>query len=116
MTPNPWMSRDSPAHVVERFFAKHGRANLVLPDGWYGRPFDSLFSLTLAADLQHGLKIELEGGRELVCEGDVSVAKTKFDKYPALRIEGFQAASWDPCDGIGNRQTYRGSTPVFLVS
>ncbi len=34
----------------------------------------------LAADLPHGLRVELEGGRELVCEGDVSVAKTKFEK------------------------------------
>jgi hypothetical protein len=88
----------------------------VLPDGWYGRPFDSLFSLTLAADLPHRLTIELEGGRELVCEGDVSVAKTKFEKYPALSIAGFHTAYWNPHDDVGVRKTFDGSGAVFLVS
>jgi hypothetical protein len=45
----------------------------VLPDGWYGRPFDSLFALTSAVDLPDGLKIEIEGGRELICEGKVTI-------------------------------------------
>jgi hypothetical protein len=116
MIPNPWRSHKSPAQVVRHFFAKHGRAWLVLPDGWYGRPFDSLFSLTLATDLPHGLRIELEGGRELICEGDVRVARTEFENYPALSIEGFQTASWNHQEGIRDGQTYGGSGTVLLVS
>jgi hypothetical protein len=106
----------SPAHVVGSFFAKHGRAGLVLPDGWYGRPFDSLFALNSAVDLPHGLKIEIEGGRELICEGDVAIAKTQFEKHPVLRIEGFTSASWNPHDGVIHRQTYGESGAVVLVS
>lgn len=116
MTPDPWMSRNLPAHAVRRFFTKHGRAHVVLPDGWYGRPFDSLFSLNSSSNFSHGLRIELEGGRELVCEGDVRVVRTKFEKYPALRIEGFQKASWNPHNDVGVRKTYSGPGAVFLVS
>jgi hypothetical protein len=88
----------------------------VLPDGWYGRPFDSIFALTSAVDLPDGLKIEIEGGRELICEGKVTIAKTEFEKYPALRIEGFKSASWNPHDGVVDRQTYGESGAVVLVS
>ena len=116
MIPNPWTSRNAPASVVGRFFARHERAWLVLPDGWYGRPFDSLFSLRRATDLPCGLRIELEGGRELVCEGDVSVEKTRFENYPALRIEGFQVASWNPHNDAGDGRTYGPPGAVFLVS
>jgi hypothetical protein len=116
MTRNPWPILGSPAHVVERFFAKHGRAGLVLPDGWYGRPFDSLFTLTSAVDLPHRLKIEIEGGRELICEGDVTIAKMQFEEHPALKIEGFKSASWNPRDGVIHRQTYGDSGAVILVS
>ncbi len=116
MTPGPWMTRHSPVELVERFFAKHGRAWLVLPDGWYGRPFDSLFSLALATDLPQGLRIELEGGRALECEGDVSVERTTFEKYPALRIGDFRNASWNPHGDVGARRTYDASGAVFLVS
>ena len=112
----PWQTTGPPAQVVERFFAKHGRAGLVLPDGWYGRPFDSLFALSSALDLRDGLKIEMEGGRELVCEGNVTVVETEFQKYPALRIEGFKSASWDPHDGVKERQTYGQSGALVLVS
>jgi hypothetical protein len=103
------MSQKLPANVVRRFFAKHGRAWLVLPDGWYGRPFSSLFSLTLAAYLPRGLRVELEGGRELVCEGNVSVAKTKFEKYPALSIAGFDTAYWTPHNDVEVRKSFNGS-------
>ena len=116
MIPNPWTSRNAPASVVGRFFARHERAWLVLPDGWYGRPFDSLFSLRRATDFPCGLRIELEGGRELVCEGDVSVEKTRFENYPALRIEGFQVASWNPHTDAGDGRTYGAPGAVFLVS
>jgi hypothetical protein len=116
MTRKPWKTLGPPAHIVERFFAKHGRAGLVLPDGWYGRPFDSLFALTSAVDIPDGLKIEIEGGRELICEGNVTIVKTEFERYPALRIEGFKSASWNPHDGVVDRQTYGESGAVVLVS
>jgi hypothetical protein len=105
----------SPATKVERFFAKHRRAGLVLPDGWYGRPFDSLFSLTHAMDLPSGLKIELEGGRELTFQGNVAIVKTRFETYPALRIEGFQSVSWTPHDGVFEGQTYGAAGVVVFV-
>ncbi|MET1065416.1 MAG: hypothetical protein ABWX85_10655 [Arthrobacter sp.] len=89
---------------------------MVLPEGWYGRPFDSLLALTSAVDLPDGLKIEVEGGRELIFEGNVTIVQTEFEKYPALRIEGFESASWNPHDGVVDRQTYGESGAVVLVS
>jgi len=116
MTRKPSVTPNSPAHAVERFFAKHGRAGLVLPDGWYGRPFDSLFALTSVLDLPDGLKIEIEGGRQLICVGDVAIVKTELEKYPALRIEGFKQASWNPQDGVSDEQNYGDSGAVLFVS
>lgn len=106
----------SPAKKVEGYFSKHRRASLVLPDGWYGRPFDSLFSLTRAEDTANGLRIEIEGGRQLIFQGDLNVVKTSFDKYPALKLEGFQSFSWKPHDGISKDREYGNLGPVFFVS
>jgi hypothetical protein len=112
----PWETLGSPAHIVARFFAQHERAGVVLPDGGYGRPFDSLFAITSAVDVPEGLKIEIEGGRELICEGNVTIVKAEFEKYPALRIEGFKSASWNPQDGVVDRQTYGEPSAVVLAS
>ncbi|MDI3243439.1 hypothetical protein QK292_18040 [Arthrobacter sp. AL08] len=91
-------------------------SGLVLADGWHGRPFDSLFALASAVDLPDGLKSEIEGGWDLICEGNVTIVKTGFEKYPALRIEGFKSASWNPHVGVVDRQTYGESGGVVLVS
>lgn len=102
--------------MVKRFFATHGRAGLVLPDGWYGRDFDSLFSLTAATDVHGGFEIEIEGGRMLHFLGSSTVVKTRFDKHPALRIEGFQSMKWVPQDGVSEERLYHGVGAVIFVA
>ncbi|MFB9816204.1 hypothetical protein ACFFPL_11870 [Paeniglutamicibacter sulfureus] len=106
----------SPAKKVEGYFSKHRRASLVLPDGWYGRPFDSLFSLTLAEDTANGLRIELEGGRQLIFQGDLDIVKTGFEKFPALKLDRYRSFSWWPHDGISEERKFGNSGPVFFVS
>ena len=102
--------------MVERFFAKRGRAGLVLPNGWYGRPFDSLFSLTACTEVPGGLKIEIEGGRLLYFQGGVKVVIDRFDNYPALRIESLQSITWAPHDGVSEEKSYDGAGAVIFVA
>jgi len=33
----------------------------MLPDGWYGRPFDNLHHLTSVSELQGGVEVRLDG-------------------------------------------------------
>jgi hypothetical protein len=106
----------SPADKLKRFFAKHGGAGLVLPDGWYGRPFDSLFALARAADIPDGLEIEIEGGRTLYFRGSLRIVKTQLEKHPAISIEGFQSASWTPNDGVSEQRVYGDTGSVLFVS
>lgn len=110
------MIRKTPAEKVQAYFRKFERAHLVLPDGWYGRPYDSFFALTLAEDTPSGLEIELEGGRKLIFEGDIDVAKSHFEKYPALKIEQYLSFHWRPNQGVLPASTYEAdSGPVFFV-
>ena len=106
----------TPADKVERFFAKHERAWLVLPDGWYGRPFDSLFALTLVNDLPDGMYIELEGGRTLSFQGSLVVQKSRHDKYPSLEISGFESVLWGPNSGASKERIYRDAGSVVFAS
>lgn len=110
------MTLGSPADAVKRFFAKHGRAGLMLPDGWYGRPFDSLFALARAADIPDGLEIEIEGGRTVGFRGSLRIVKTQLEAHPAISIEAFQSVSWTPNDGISERRTYGHAGSVLFVS
>lgn len=106
----------TPADKVERFFAKHGRAWLVLPDGWYGRPFDSLFALTLVKDFPDGLYIELEGDRKLSFQGSMVVKRSHYDKYPSLAISGFESVLWVPNSGVSKEHAYRNDGSVVFIS
>ena len=110
------MTLGSPAKKLEQFFAKHKRAGLVLPDGWYGRPFDSLFALVRAADLPDGLMITIEGRKELRFGGHLKIVGTQLEKRPALSIEGFESVSWMPHDGVSQERHYAGSGSVVFVS
>lgn len=106
----------SPAKKIESYFSRRERASLVLPDGWYGRPFDSLFSLTSAQDIEGGLWIEIEGGRQMTFRGPVNITRTRYAKYPALKIDGFQQLSWRPNTGISVGRDYDSSRPLYFVS
>lgn len=106
----------TPADKVKRFFAKHGRAWLVLPDGWYGRPFDSLFALILVEDVPDGMYIELEGGRKLSFQGSVVITGSHYDKYPSLEISGFESVLWVPNSGVSKEHTYKNAGSVVFVS
>lgn len=106
----------TPAQKIEFFFERRKRAWLVLPDGWYGRPFDSLFTLTLVRDVPNGLYIELEGGRELSFEGSMVVRSSHYGKYPSLDISGFESVLWVPNSGVSKEHVYRNEGPVVFVS
>ena len=108
------MTGRSPAATGERFFQSHIRAWLILPDGWYGRPFDSLFSLVLSSQDNNGLLVEIEGGRKLTFTGgSIAAVKTRFEKYQALKIEGFDHVVWDPHEGVSQKTEYSSGQVTF---
>lgn len=106
----------TPADKVERFFAKHGKAWLVLPDGWYGRPFDSLFALSLVRGFPDRLQIELEGDRKLSFQGSIVVESSHYEKYPSIEISGFESDLWVPNSGVYKEHVYRNDGSVVFAS
>lgn len=46
--------------VIERWFQLAKAGGLVLPDGWFGRPYDDLHILTYVETRPHKLLIELD--------------------------------------------------------
>ncbi len=88
----------------------------MLPDGWYGRPFDSLFALSLVRGFPDGLQIELEGGRKLSFQGSIIVKSSHYEKYPSIEISGFESALWVPNSGVSKEHVYRNDGSVVFAS
>lgn len=77
--------------AVREFFREFDDVGLVLPDGWFGRPFDNLFRLT-RSEMQPGLLIlELEENLILSFRGDIQLERTGAK----LRIDGFSEFDLD---------------------
>jgi len=80
------------AQVVETFFADHSAAGLVLPNGWFGRPYDNLHQLTACTAAGHAVRVELDGQLSLSFEGAETVAVRDRD---GLVVYGFTRLLWD---------------------
>jgi hypothetical protein len=61
-------------HLVERWFAEFARAGVVLPRGWFGRPYDIGFALCKVSIDGHSLTVYLEEGLTLAFTGLASVS------------------------------------------
>lgn len=62
------------AAAVREWFGAVAYAGLVLPDGWFGRPYDSLLPLTDVQVLDDGLLVELDDRLRLTFRGDLACA------------------------------------------
>lgn len=77
--------------AVRGFFASVGMAGLILPSGWFGRPYDNLLRLTHSEVTSGLLRLELEGQLVLTFSGDARATTTAT----GLRLTGYSGLAWD---------------------
>ena len=76
---------------ITEWFSRVKRAGLVLPDGWFGRPYDNIFHLSYVKQRPHKLIIELDDQWLLVMT-DVGGISVRDD---LLSLEGFVQLVFD---------------------
>lgn len=77
--------------VIQRWFDRHRRGGLVLPDGWFGRPFDTAFRLAsieerddnVSMTLDQGVTVEV-GGVKMVSSSDSELV---IESCGRIRVE-----------------------------
>jgi hypothetical protein len=75
----------SPSQTIGRWFEAHRVASVILPDGWYGRPYDNQHSLT---------RLTTDGAVvRLVLDGSISLELRTIEK---VDVEGHRL-SVGPC-------------------
>lgn len=83
--------------VIQQWFDAQFGGSLLLPDGWYGRPYDNQHMLTAIAESDHDLSIALDNRLTLHFEGLQGVTSTApeliFGPFRKLRFE------WDRVGG-----------------
>ena len=80
------------ARVIAEFFDDQLAAGLVLPNGWFGRPYDDLHQLTGCTVAGDTMRIELDGQLILTFAGAGLVAVRDRD---GLTVRGFNTLAWD---------------------
>ena len=73
---------------IRLYFLRHRRCHVKLPDGWFGRPYDSYYSLvkveidddTLTIELTFSLRLIFRGIPELESKAD-GLHLTDFDTF-----------------------------------
>lgn len=83
------------ARVITEFFDDQMAAELVLPNGWFGRPYDNLHQLTGCTAAGDKMRIELDGQLILTFAGAGLEAVRDRD---GLIVRGFTtlACDWRP--------------------
>ncbi|WZH38263.1 MAG: hypothetical protein PIR02_06240 [Microbacterium enclense] len=97
------------AAVIRSHFEGSAYVGLVLPDGWFGRPYDNMSTLEGVILDGEELCISFDGDMRILLTGDVD---TSLDGA-ALKISGFSKLlwSWRPCGSSDRReQTYTSGT------
>tara|TARA_R110002049_G_scaffold290063_1_gene473301 strand:+ start:517 stop:849 length:333 start_codon:yes stop_codon:yes gene_type:complete len=77
--------------LIQNWFTRTWGGGLVLPDGWFGRPFDNIHRLTDVSQSSGLLRIVLDDQLTLTFNGDVSVK----DNGDELVIDGYSELSFD---------------------
>ncbi len=79
------------AYVIQQWFKDEWGGSLVLPDGWYGRPYDNQHAVTSVDELGDGLTLILDQKLTLRFEGlksvDVRNRELVFGPFDKLRFE-----------------------------
>ncbi len=83
----------------------NGSGSLLLPDGWYGRPYDNQHTLTSIVESGGALTVVLDSKVTLCFRGLKSVRKAKYDlvigPFEYLR---FDWESFGPGDERGTKE------------
>ncbi len=91
------------AEIIKRWFDEEFGGSLVLPDGWYGRPYDNQHALTSVAESGNTLTVVLDQKLTLRFEGLKSVEPRKrelvFGPFEKLRFD------WESFGSSGQRGT-----------
>lgn len=103
------------AECVQRWFIEEKSGSLMLPDGWFGRPFDNQHELTSLVESNSDLTIILDGNLTLYFYGLESVETRKkelvFSRFHNLRFE------WQDAGGSGEGHSAEfGAGEVKIVS
>lgn len=85
------MTNTNTLAAIREFFASVGYAGLVLPNGWFGRPYDNLLPLSRSEATEQTLILELDTQLVLTFAGEPQVTSTE----KGLRLSGFTALAWD---------------------
>ena len=79
------------ANIIQKWFKDEWGGSLVLPDGWYGRPYDSQHAVTSIDEWGESLVVILDRKLTLRFEGLKSVEVRKrelvFGPFDELRFE-----------------------------
>jgi hypothetical protein len=100
--------------LIEEWFRATGGGGLVLPDGWFGRPYDNIHRLTFLAIRPLWLILELDERLLLTVRDPMSVRKTDA----GLVISGFSYCVFDRKEygGEGGKVQSYSSGEIRLVS
>lgn len=102
------------AETITTWFEKELTGGLILPDGWFGRPYDGQYSLTsveeqgesLVLVLSENLILRFSGLRSVAARGD----RLAFGPFTELHFE------WTPFDGGSARNQDYHTGEAFIVS
>lgn len=95
-------------------FQKYDRVGLVLPDGWFGRPYDNLLSLTSVEGSSNAMRIGLDDDLFLDFHGPVEVASTMIK----VVISAFEKLIWtwhESDTGTAHTEKFTDGDVKFLV-
>jgi hypothetical protein len=85
------MTNNDTLIAVRQFFGTVGYAGLILPSGWFGRPYDNLLQLTRSEASEQSLVVELDNQLVLTFVGEPQPTPT--DR--GMRLSGFTSLVWE---------------------
>ncbi|MHB1530020.1 MAG: hypothetical protein ACYCXT_11450 [Acidiferrobacteraceae bacterium] len=104
------------ADIIQQWFKDEWGGGLVLPDGWYGRPYDSQLSLTSVAESGDTLTLVLQKKLTLHFRGVKAVERRNRDlvigPFDRLRFE------WESFgdDGSHGAKDYQSGEAKIVVA
>ena len=103
------------ARSIEEFFDDHSVAGLILPNGWFGRPYDSFHRLSACTVEDDTMRVELDGRLNLSFAGDRLVAVSGRD---GLTVRGYDTVAWDwhPYDTLDqHHEVFSAGEVTFVI-
>ena len=104
---------ESAAAIVRAHFANPEYVGLILPDGWFGRPYDNMLTLDGAVTRDDELVISFDRDMRIVMRGEMNARV----EDSAVKISGFSELvwSWRPYGSREDReQIYTSGTLQLL--